>query len=163
LVLVVDREQAGAGLEQVLRAQGQVADAAEREVRDGSRGERWSTAAALWVFVAIIGADLASWVELVLIVVFGAVMIPWGVRNSRKRKVMPHRSQYQGGRMMALWLLGAGLVGGTMLLSGWLLGRTELPVPSLIQATLTTLVFVFLSAPLIERAVTSVRPAGSER
>ncbi|MFI1753336.1 hypothetical protein [Streptomyces sp. NPDC020571] len=159
----VNAEQAWRDLQRIRVPQERVYDEVERSA-SGGPGATWATASIMWVFLVVTGLELPKWgVWLALagyLVVLGALARTY----SRRSRVRLHHSRCDW-RMLASFLSGAVVTGGTIVLSGRLVEPLEPMTGALVQATVSASVFVLFVGPLTRWSMSSLRgregrPAG---
>lgn len=154
----VDAEQAWQDLQRVRVPQERVYDEIER-CASGDPGATYAAAGILWVFLASMGLDLPLWGVWLVVAAYVALLGTLAVIYSRRSRVRLHRSRYNW-RSFATFLAGMVVTGGTILLSGRLVDSLELPLGSLIQATVSAAVFVVFVGPANRWAANSLRGRG---
>ncbi|GAA2065310.1 hypothetical protein GCM10009801_10530 [Streptomyces albiaxialis] len=151
----VDAEQAWSALQRIRIPQERVYDEMERTA-SGGPGAAIATGAAMWLFLASLGLGLPQWGVGLLLVAYVAVLAALAVSYGRRNRMRLHRSRYDW-RTSVMLLAGAAATGGTAVLSGHLTGRLEPMSGSLIQATVTTGVFLLFICPASRWAAGSLR------
>ena len=156
----IDAEQAWKDLQRIRVPRERVYDEIERAAA-GGWGTTWATAATMWVFLVGMGLDLPGWGMGLAVAAYVALLGALGVRQSRRSRVRLHRTRCTP-RMLAAFVAGAVVTGGTVLLSGRLLDDALEPLPaSLIQATVSAVVFVLFVGPTNRWATRSARRHGA--
>ncbi|MGW8062566.1 hypothetical protein ACVV2G_09890 [Streptomyces ziwulingensis] len=154
----VDAERAWRDLQRIRVPQERVYDEFERSA-SGGPGTTYATAAVMWVFLAVLGLDLPRWGVWLAFAAYVALLSAPPVLSRRRSRMRLHHSRCDG-RLLASFVAGAVVTGGTVLLSGRLAGSLE-PMPaSLVQATVSSAVFLAVVGPMTRRAVGSPRLAG---
>ncbi len=156
----MDAEQAWRDLQRIRVPQERVYDEVERSAASGS-GNPWATAALMWLFLAGLGFDLPGWGVGLAAAVYMALLGALAVLHNRRSRVRLHRTRCTR-PMLATFVAGAVVTGGTVLLSGRLVDALE-PMPaSLIQATVSAAVFVLFVGPTSRWAARSARRSGAQ-
>jgi hypothetical protein len=154
----VDAEQAWKDLQRIRVPQERVYDEVERSA-PGGRAATCTTAATMWVFLAVLGLDLPRWGVVLTAAVYVALLSGLAVVCNRRSRVRLHHSRYDW-RTPVTFVAGAVVTGGTTLLSGRLVESLE-PLPgSLIQATVSAGVFLLFVGPTSRWATGSLRGRG---
>ncbi|MFI9050078.1 hypothetical protein [Streptomyces sp. NPDC053427] len=151
----VDAEQAWADLQRIRVPQERVYDEIERCAFGGTR-TTWTTAAIMWVFLASLGFDPPLWGFVLILVAYVGLLLTLAVFANRKSRMRAHHSVY-GWRSVATFVAGGAVTGGTVLLSGRLVDWLQLPLGSVVQATLSAGAFVLFIGPANRWAAGSVR------
>ncbi|MDT0616170.1 hypothetical protein [Streptomyces lancefieldiae] len=154
----VDAEQAWRDLQRIRVPQERVYDEVERSA-SGGPGTTYATAAIMWVFLAVTGLDLPRWGLWPVLAGYVALLSALAVRCSRRSRVRLHHSRANW-RMLASFVGGAVVTGGTVLLSGRLVESLEPMSASLIRATVSAAVFLLFVGPTTRWAAGSLRGSG---
>lgn len=154
----VDAEQAWKDLQRIRVPQERVYDEIER-CASGGPGAAYATAALMWVFLAGLGLDPPRWGVWLILAAYVALVSVLAVFYSRRSRMQLHRSRYNW-RTSATFVAGAVVTGGTTLLSGRLAEPLEPMSASLIQATVSTAVFLLFVGPANSWAAGSLRGRG---
>ncbi|MGW7576340.1 hypothetical protein [Streptomyces sp. NPDC054765] len=155
----VDAEQAWQDLQRIRVPQERVYDEIERCAHSDT-GSAYRTAAVMWVFLAVTGLDLPMWAFWLVLTAYFVVLGTFAVLRNRRTRIRLHRSRYSW-RSFATFFAGMGVTLVTILLSGFLVGRLALPFGSLIQATVSTGIFVLFVGPANRWAVGALRNRGA--
>ncbi|UNO38528.1 hypothetical protein KGS77_01285 [Streptomyces sp. MST-110588] len=159
----VDAERAWADLQRIRIPQERVYDEVERHRGGWSPKSYLTTAAVMWVFLAVSGLDgLPQWVHWLLLAGYVALLAVLAVRASRRTRVRLHHSRYTW-RSYATLFGAAGVTGATILLSDRLARWADLPCPSLFSATVTVGVFLLFGPAANRWCVSALRDAGAGR
>ncbi|MFJ2260751.1 hypothetical protein ACIOKD_20810 [Streptomyces sp. NPDC087844] len=156
----IDAEQAWRDLQRIRVPQERVYDEVERSAAGGS-GDLWVTAALMWLFLAGLGLELPGWAVGLVMAAYVAALGALAVRHNRRSRVRLHRTRCTR-RMVATFVAGAVVTGGTALLSGRLVDSLEPMSAGLVQATVSATVFVLFVGPTSRWAAGSARGRGAE-
>ncbi|MDT0404156.1 hypothetical protein [Streptomyces edwardsiae] len=153
----VDAERAWQDLQRIRVPQERVYDEVERSA-SGGPGATYATAASMWIFLAGLGLEPPTWGVWVAVVVYAVLLVGLVAFLNRGNRVRLHHSRYDW-RTSVTFLGGMVVTGGTVLLSGRLAeSLTGEPMAvGLIQATVTSGVFVLCVGPANRWAVGSLR------
>ncbi|MER5555678.1 hypothetical protein ABT001_29070 [Streptomyces sp. NPDC002793] len=154
----VDAEQAWNDLQRIRVPQERVYDEIERSA-SGGPGAAYATAAVMWVFLAGQGLDLSMWGVVSSLVVYVALLVAVAVIWGRRSRMRLHHSRCNR-RMSATFVMGAVMTGGTTLLAGRLVDSLEPMTAALIQATVSTAVFLLFAGPARRWMADSARLGG---
>ncbi len=154
----VDAEQAWQDLQRIRVPQERVYDEIERSA-SGSPRMTYPAAAMMWLFLASMGLDLPLWGVCLAVAAYVALMSALVVDHSRRSRVQLHHSRYNG-RTLATFAAGGVATGGTALLSGHLLEPLAPVAAALLQATVSTAVFLLFVGPANRWAAGSLRGHG---
>jgi hypothetical protein len=158
VITPVDAEQAWKDLQRIRVPQERVYDEIERCASGGS-GATYGTAAIMWFFLAGLGLDLPLWGVWLFTGVYVALVGLLAVVHSRRSRVRLHRSRYNR-RTLVTFVAGGLMTGGATLLSGRLAEPLEPLSAGLIQATVSTAVFLLFVGPANRWAAGSLRGGG---
>ncbi|MEU6330612.1 hypothetical protein ABZ851_25530 [Streptomyces sp. NPDC047049] len=155
----VNAEQAWKDLQRIRVPQERVYDEIERTARNDA-GSAYTTAAVMWVFVAVSGLDLPGWAFWLSLTVYVALLGSLAVLYNRRTRMRLHRSRHSW-RSFAIFFAGMAVTALTILGSGLLVDWLALPFGSLIQATVSAGVFALFVGPANRWAVGSLRDRGT--
>ncbi|AQS71874.1 hypothetical protein B1H29_07805 [Streptomyces pactum] len=154
----MDAEQAWRDLQRIRVPQERVYDEFERSA-SGGPGATYATAALMWLFLAGMGLDLPRWGSWLCLATYVALLSALAVRYSRRSRMRLHHSRANW-RLLASFVAGAVVTGGTVLLSGHLVESLEPVYAGLVQATVSTAVFIVFTGPTTRWAAGSLRGSG---
>ncbi|MEU9220935.1 hypothetical protein AB0D47_30870 [Streptomyces sp. NPDC048376] len=154
----VDAEQAWRDLQRIRVPQERVYDEVERSA-SGGPGATCATAVSMWVFLVVTGLELPGWGVWLALAGHLAVLGAVGRAYSRRSRVRLHHSRCDW-RMLASFVAGAVVTGGTVLLSGRLVEPLEPMTGALVQATVSASVFVLFVGPMSRWSMSSLRGRG---
>ncbi|MGW1838214.1 hypothetical protein [Streptomyces sp. BBFR2] len=154
----VDAERAWQDLQRIRVPQERVYDEMER-CASGDAATTYTTAALMWLFVASWGLTLPRWTFLLLTVAYVALLGTLIGLRARRARVRLHRSRYTW-RSGVSALLGAVVTLTTILLSGYVAETLRLPLPTVIQATVSAVVFILCAGPMNRWTLTALRGHG---
>jgi hypothetical protein len=154
----VDAEQAWRDLQRIRVPQERVYDEFERSA-SGGPGATYATAAIMWLFLAGMGLDLPRWGVWLFLAGYVALLSALAVICNRRSRMRLHHSRADW-RLLASFVAGAVVTGGTILLSGRLVESLEPMSGSLIQATVSAVVFLVFVGPTTRWAIASLRDGG---
>ncbi|MDT0457836.1 hypothetical protein RM550_19205 [Streptomyces sp. DSM 41527] len=155
----VNAEQAWKDLQRIRVPQERVYDEIERTARNDA-GSAYTTAAVMWVFIAVTGLGLPGWAVWLALAVYVALLGALAVIYNRRTRVRLHRSRHSW-RSFALFFAGTAVLALAILGSGLLVDRLALPFGSLIQATVSAGTFALFIGPANRWAVGSLRDRGT--
>ncbi|MFH8617388.1 hypothetical protein ACH4E8_20250 [Streptomyces sp. NPDC017979] len=151
----VDAEQAWHALQRIRVPQERVYDEFERTSSGGPRAT-YTTAAIMWAFLASLGLDLPPWGVGLVLAAYVALLGGLAVLNFRRSRMQLHHS-HSNWRLGVTFVAAAVVTGGTIVGVGRLVDSLEPIVASLIQATVSAVVFVLFVRPASRWAIGSVR------
>ncbi|MEU8786441.1 hypothetical protein [Streptomyces sp. NPDC048637] len=158
MTTTVDAEQAWQDLQRIRVPQERVYDEIERTAQ-GDTGATYTTAAAMWVFLAVSGLDLPRWAFWLVLTAYLTVLGALAVVYNRRTRVRLHRSRHSW-RSFATFFAGAAVTLVAIVLSGRLVDWLALPLGSLIQATISAGTFLLFVGPANRWAVSTLRDRG---
>ncbi|GAA3191658.1 MULTISPECIES: hypothetical protein [Streptomyces] len=154
----VDAERAWQDLQRIRVPQERVYDEVER-CASGDPATTYLSAALMWLFVASWGLTLPRWTFLLMTVAYVALIGALVALRARRARVRLHRSRHTW-RSGVSALLGAVTTLTTILLSGHLAETLRLPLPTVVQATVSAGVFVLCAGPMNRWTLTALRGRG---
>ncbi|MER6840596.1 hypothetical protein [Streptomyces platensis] len=155
MTTTVDAEQAWQDLQRIRVPQERVYDEIERTAQDDT-GATYTTAAIMWMFLAVSGLDLPGWAFWLTLIAYVAVLGTLGVVYNRRTRIRLHRSRHSW-RSFATFFAGMVVTLVAILLSGRLVEWLALPFGSLIQATISAATFLLFVGPANRWAVSTLR------
>ncbi|WP_405838876.1 hypothetical protein OG528_14600 [Streptomyces platensis] len=155
MTTTVDAEQAWQDLQRIRVPQERVYDEIERTAQ-GDTGATYTTAAIMWMFLAVSGLDLPGWAFWLTLTAYIAVLGTLAVVYNRRTRIRLHRSRHSW-RSFATFFAGMVVTLVAILLSGRLVEWLALPFGSLIQATLSAATFLLFVGPANRWAVSTLR------
>ncbi|MEU9607198.1 hypothetical protein [Streptomyces sp. NPDC048057] len=151
----VDAEQAWRALQRIRVPQERVYDEFERTSSGGPRAT-YATAAIMWAFLASLGLDLPPWGAGLVLATYVALLGGLAVLHFRRSRMQLYRS-HGNWRLGVTFVAAAVVTGGTVVGSGRLVESLEPMAASLIQATVSAVVFLLFVRPASRWAIGSVR------
>ncbi|MFF9481436.1 hypothetical protein [Streptomyces sp. NPDC014733] len=155
----VDAERAWQDLQRIRVPQERVYDEVER-CASGDPATTSTTAALMWLFVASWGLALPHWTFWLVTVAYVALLGTLIALRTRRARVRLHRSRHTW-RSGVSALLGAVVTLTTLLLSGYLAETLRLPLPTVVQATVSAGVFLLCAGPMNRWTLTALRGHGA--
>ncbi|MGW4545045.1 hypothetical protein ACWEN4_01530 [Streptomyces violaceorubidus] len=154
----MDAEQAWRDLQRIRVPQERVYDEVERSA-SGRSGATWTTAASMWVLLVVTGLELPRWGVWLALAGHLSVLGALARSHSRRSRVRLHHSHCDW-RMVAGFVSGAVVTGGTIVLVGRLVESLEPMTGALIRATVSASVFVLFVGPVSRWSTRSLRVRG---
>ncbi|MFI5521455.1 hypothetical protein [Streptomyces platensis] len=155
MTTTVDAEQAWQDLQRIRVPQERVYDEIERTAQNDA-GATYTTAALMWMFLAVSGLDLPRWAFWLTLTAYIAVLGTLAVVYNRRTRIRLHRSRHSW-RSFATFFAGMAVTLVAIVLSGRLVEWLALPFGSLIQATLSAGTFLLFVGPANRWAVSALR------
>ncbi|TSB22188.1 hypothetical protein OG422_11515 [Streptomyces sp. NBC_01525] len=155
----VDAERAWQDLQRIRVPQERVYDEVERGA-SGEAATTYITATLMWLFVASWGLTLPDWIFWLLTVAYVVLLGTLITFAARRARVRLHRSRHTW-RSVASALAGAVVSLTTLLLSGFLARSLHLPLPTVIQATVSVGVHLLCVGPANRWTRSALRSHGA--